>query len=66
MDHNVINQAVAELREDINKVKFKIGDTVLFVIIKEQRNQKENINLKGEIVTLTVQLEKVNSELKRK
>ena len=38
MDHNVINQAVAELREDINKVKFKIGDTVFFVIIKEQRN----------------------------
>lgn len=54
MDHNVINQAVAELREDISKVKFKIGDTVLFVIIQEQRNQKENINLKGEIVTLTV------------
>lgn len=36
MDHNVINQAVAELREDINKVKLKIGDTVFLLLLRNK------------------------------
>lgn len=41
MDHNVINQAVAELREDINKVKFKIGDTVLLLLLRNKEIRRK-------------------------
>ncbi len=41
MDHNVINQAVAELREDINKVKFKIGDTVFFLLLRNKEIKRK-------------------------